>query len=162
MLHAHIFLCAYHAWRDRTWLGHCSFRFSTKYMEISYHSKILLWGQWSLVTQSSCFCPISKPLSCFPTSSSLHHQPASGLVAALRIRMDSSNCVAIISFGSFSQIQVFIHLGVPKSNAGCPAGPWCKLIKSWMKEPRRKPFIYNISSFISPQVFSHISLDTTA
>lgn len=115
---AHIFLCAYCAWREIIWLGHCSFKFSTKYMEISYHSKILLRGQWSLVTPSSCFCPISKPFSCFPTSSSLCHQPDSGLGAALSIRMDCSNCMAIVYFGSFSQIQVFIHLGAPSPVQG--------------------------------------------
>lgn len=108
---------------------------------------------------------ISKPLQPVPHLSSLTPHTASGLGSVSSIRIDSSECMVMMWFCIFSPTQVFIHLGVPSSSTGQPAAPSQKFIKSWMKEPRRKPSFYPISwskRTHRSQVLSHLFLDTTA
>ena len=56
-----------------------------------------------------------------------HPSTSFWLGAASSLKTDASNCTAVICFDLFSLAQVFLHLGIPSSSAGHPAGFWTKV-----------------------------------
>lgn len=111
--------------------GHCLLGLSSKDMKTSHQPHTTSFKDHGIRSHKACvFALFLNFFLSLPHFTLAHPSTSFWLGAASSIKTDASSCTAVICFHLFSLAQVFLHLGIPSSSAGHPAGSGQRLMES--------------------------------